>query len=157
MLTSFNGNPPTISIVSPICAPTVAIQQPSSSRTSTHLNSQPLSVHPFCLKFISNKITKCQGCRKNFRSFSSCVLHPPSDLIFSRLECRPFVRPDGTIQVPATPSNYHYHLELSCVQAASPGLTTINLTIPDDVKLKLRDCHKLALLSKFGVYIASAY
>ena len=55
------------------------------------------------------------------------------------------------VQVPAKPGNSHYHLNLACLEAAAPGIP-IQLEVPEDVKVKLLDCHKLVLLSQFGLY-----
>ena len=59
---------------------------------------------------------------------------------------------DRTVQVPSNPSNSHYHLDVRCLQAVSPGVP-LKLVVPEDVKIKLKDCHKLLLLSNFGLSI----
>jgi hypothetical protein len=67
--------------------------------------------HPFTLKFLTARITKCQGCKQLFRSSEHT---PPHDLIVARLECRPFVAPDGAVKVSTTAKNSHYHLCIQC-------------------------------------------
>jgi hypothetical protein len=121
---------PSISIVSPITAPSISIAStvmPSStaytasSLSRSHFSisvpdnsvlsntSMPvnhiMSMSPFNAKFITDRIMKCQGCRKNFRSVSGSKLPPPLDLIVSRMERRPFVRPDGSVYIPTNHSN----------------------------------------------------
>ena len=98
------SSPPSVSIESPITASSVSI-------APAHI----ISKDPFCAKFITERITKCQGCRSNFRHFAACSLYPPADLIACRLERRPFIGPDGSVKVPTTPRNLHYHLDSACL------------------------------------------
>lgn len=80
-----------------------------------------VSQNPFTLKFITSRISKCQGCKMLFRSGSS--LQPPQDLIVSRLECRPFVAPDGSVKVSSTAKNAHYHLRFECLTKADSSFS----------------------------------
>jgi hypothetical protein len=168
---------PSISIVSPITAPSISIAStvmPSSgactsSSSGSHFSisfpdnsvlsntSMPvnhiMSMSPFNAKFITDRIMKCQGCRKNFRSVSGSKLPPPLDLIVSRMERRPFVRPDGSVHIPTNHSNSHYHLSMACLKAASPGNKQLQFVVPDEIIDKLSHSHKLALFSNFGIRI----
>ena len=92
-----------------------------------------------------------QGCKMLFRSGSS--LQPPQDLIVSRLECRPFVAPDGSVKVSSTAKNSHYHLRFECLTKADSSFSPQCLVIPDNVKEKLSDLHKQHLLNTFNITV----
>ena len=65
---------------------------PYSSYTGHQLHSfpttqtvykSPVPNHPFVLKFITSRISKCQGCKQQFRQAAKQSLNPPHDLSFS--------------------------------------------------------------------------
>ena len=70
------------------------------------------------------------------------------DLIVSRLECRPFVAPDGSVKVLKTPKNSNYHLSISCLRKAD---TCDALLLPEEIKTALGHSHKQLLSSEFGL------
>ena len=106
---------------------------------NTHSVSSP---HPFTLKFITNRISKCQGCGYKFKEGDS-VLQPPYDLIVARLECRPYFNKQKQEMVtPRTPSNAYYHLSTPCIIAGDPLFDPQRMVIPPDVADKLQDAHK---------------
>ena len=74
---------------------------------------------PFTLKFITNKIHKCQGCKESLRMPDNSLPTAPDDLIAYRMERRPFVATDGVVKIPAKPSASHYHLKMECLTAAA--------------------------------------
>ena len=76
-----------------------------STNSSLQTIYEPSTMHPFTLKFITPRITKCQGCKSSFRSPPSNSLQPPHDLIVARLECHPFVGSDGSVKVSSTAKN----------------------------------------------------
>ena len=108
---------------------------------------------PFTLKFITSRISKCQGCKGLLMSGTSLPL-PPYDLIVSRMECRPYMSPEKFMKVPKTPSNAHYHLSMECLLAADPEFSPHDLELPADVKERLSMQHKRHLSSYFNYTIA---
>ena len=125
-----------------------------SMPTTTICN--PLPVHfspfPFTLKFLSNRIQKCQGCQLKFRQHGVSVV-APHDLIVSHLEQRPYKNALGELITPLAPSNAHYHLELGCVMAADNTFTPSALSVPQSVLCQLQACHREKLLAKFDISI----
>ena len=120
----------------------------------THCIGNPVpSPYPFIAKFITARITKCQGCGHNIRA-GNTDLQPPHDLIVSHLECRPYYNKHRQeICTPNSPSNAHYHLNYYCIQAAEPTFCGINLSIPDDIKGKLKQTHKDFILNQIGLNV----
>lgn len=111
------------------------------------------SPHPFTLKFITNRISKCQGCGYKFREGES-VIQPPYDLVVARLECRPYFNKQKQEMVtPRTASNAHYHLSMPCIIAGDPLFDPQRMVIPPDVADKLQDAHKCYLSVYFNVFI----
>ena len=124
---------------------------PYSSYTGHQLHSfpttqtvykSPVPNHSFVLKFITSRISKCQGCKQQFRQAAKQSLNPPHDLIVSRLEQQPFVASDGSVKVSSTPSNSHYHLKMQCLLNADPNFTIDTLIIQEDVKEKFLPVRK---------------
>ena len=156
------GTTQTSSVMS---TPFISTFQPSISTGSTIMmplsfqpqpSATPLPVHfspfPFTLKFLSNRIKKCQGCQLQFRQPGVSVV-APHDLIVSRLEQRPYKNALGELITPLVPSNAHYHLELGRVMTADNTFTPSALSVPQSVLFQLQACHKENLLAKFGISI----
>ena len=124
--------------------------RPPNRPTSLETVYEPsTSAHPFTLKKITARMKKGQGCKE---LFSVSSRQPPNDLIVSRLECRPFVAPDGSVKVPSSPKNSHYHLAKECLTNTDPSFTPSMLFVPDDVKTALSQHHK-DVLRKFGLQV----
>ena len=94
------------------------IHHPNSNSLQTVYASSDTS-HPFTFKFMTSRISKCQGCKGSLKTAEGTLPQPPDDLIVSRMECRPFVAPDGTVKVPSKLSAVHYHFKMECLSAAS--------------------------------------
>ena len=77
---------------------------------------------------------------------------PPSDLIVSRMECRPFVTPGGSVKVPAKPSAAHYHLNKHCPTVADVNFDPNSVVLLPDVKRGLKPKH-YRVLSEFGLRV----
>ena len=105
--------------------------------------------NPFTLKFITNRISKCQGCKGSLRMPDNSLPTPPNDLIVSRMECRPFVAPDRSVKVPSKPSASHYHLSNECLTAADANFDPKAIVLPPDVKRRLTPQH-YSMLSELG-------
>jgi len=101
---------------------------------------------PFSLKFITNRISKCQGCKGSLKRSDNSLPMPPNDLIVSRMERRPFVAPDGTVRLPSKSSASHYHLKMECLTAACASFDPRDIVTPPDVSKRLTPQH-FAILS----------
>ena len=123
--------------------------QPEFSGLQTVYKTSDTS--PFTFKFINNRISKCQGCKSSLRMPDNSLPMVPDDLIVCRMECRPFIAPDGTVKVPSKPSAAHYHLKLECLSAASPGFEPSAIVLPAEVRQNLKPLHH-AVLAKFGIH-----
>ena len=81
-------------------APRYAGIPPAQETSSLQTVYEPPRVNnnPFTLKFITNRITKCQGCKSSLRNPDNSLPTSPQDLIVARLECRPYVAADGSVK-----------------------------------------------------------
>ena len=123
----------------------------SNSTPMSHSTPSVYSQHPFTGKFITGRISKCQGCGNKFRAVNP-EIRPPFDLIVSRLECRPyFCKQKQEVTTPKTPSNSHYHADFSCIRSADPTFQSTQLVIPPEVQSKLLPVHKEHLRWQFGL------
>ena len=145
-------------VASPTVSPSVTIGTMAMPVT-LNVNSfcsrtgcQTESPYPFTLKFINNRIQKCQGCKLDFCQ-SSSILQPPHDLIVARLERRPFVNTTGDLSTPWKPSHAHYHLDMGCIRAADNTFVPSSLAIPPSVEMQLLPSHKDKLQAKFGLKV----
>ena len=118
----------------------------------SRIGCQTESPYPFTLKFINNRIQKCQGCKLDFRQ-SSLILQPPHDLIVAGLGRRPFVNTVGDLSTPWKPSHAHYHLDMGCIRAANNAFMLSSLAIPPSVEMQLLPSHKDKLQAKFGLKV----
>ena len=50
--------------------------------------------------------------------------------------------PDGSVKVPSTPSNAHYHLRKACLTSAEPCFDPNTIVLSKDVSKKLTTEHK---------------
>ena len=110
---------------------------------------------PFALKFVTKRITRCQGCKQNIREDDDNLPLPPYDLIIARMEQRPFVTGDGFVKVPSKMSNSHYHLRWECLQLADPTFNPANIVTPSDVRAKLTTTSQRILTRKVSLLSGS--
>ena len=125
---------------------------PSTQETSslqTVYEPPRVNNNPFTLKFITNRITKCQGCKGSLQSPDNSLPTLPQDLIVAQLECRPYVAADGSAKVLNKPSCAHYHLKMDCLVAADVKFKPCNIVVPLDVRKCLKSEHQ-ELLNDFG-------
>lgn len=122
---------------------TSSLSQPNSSNALETVFEPTTSAYPFTVKKMTARIKKCQGCKQLFQDSSS------SNLVVSRLECRPFVSPDGSVKVPKTPKNSHYHLSMECLTNADPSFHPQKLQLPNELKVTLSG-EQMDSLRKFG-------
>jgi len=106
--------------------------------------------NPFTLKLITNKISRCQGCKGSLRMPDNSQPTSPDDLIVCRMEHRPFVASDGAVKVPAKPSTSHYHLKMECLTEAAANFDPNSIVLPPDVQKNLTPQH-YTVLSEFGL------
>lgn len=144
--TSFHSQPQNYSPSGPMTSPysTPTLTRPDSSKTLQTVYESSSSEHPFTVKKMNARIKKCQGCKQEFQDSST------NTLIVSRLERRPFVAPDGSVKVPASAKNSHYHLSMNCLTNADPSFLPQNLQLPNELKAVL-SVEQLSILAKFGV------
>ena len=141
---------PTGGYWTPFHSTTSPPQSCSNSRSCQVVYEQSQSSNPFTLKFMTNRIMKCQGCKGSLQLDDNSIPPPPHDLVVSRLEYRPFVTPEGTVKVPTKPSCSHYHLNVKCLTTADPNFRPQSIVLPPDVKRSLKD-HHYTVLSTFGL------
>ena len=113
----------------------------------------PHCTNPFTFKFMTNRISKCQGCKETLQLLDNSLPLPPNDLILSRAENRPFVAPDGSTKIPTKPSVYHYHFKKDCIEATGVKFDPCMFVMPDDVKERLTIQH-VSMLSSHGVTVS---
>jgi hypothetical protein len=122
-------------------------QQRSFSSNALQTVYEPsTSAHPFIVKKMNARVKKCQGCKHEFHDSS------PDNLIVSRLEYRPFVTPDGSVKVPTSAKNSHYHLSMECLTNADASFHPRSLQLPNDLKANLSR-KQMDTLTKFGLLI----
>ena len=73
---------------------------------------------PFTLKFINNRVSRCQGCKGLLKCGSVLPLPFGS-----------FMTPEKSVKTPKIPSNSHYHLRMECLLAVDPGFKSKWLSI----------------------------
>ena len=106
---------------------------------------------PFFIRFIAGNIRMCQGCRSSLRSIDGGIPQPPFDLAIARFERRSYRDKNGELKTPVRDQAAHYHLNVSCVKAASPCFIPAKLVIPSDILSSLSATHKEYLRLMFGV------
>ena len=112
-------------------------------------NSIP-NVNPFRLKQMNFRIKVCQGCRGPLQSSSGTVTDAPIDFCVARKERRTYKDPQmGQVCTPTRESDAHYHLWVSCIQAAEPSFVPCLQVISDG--LPLTKCHKNYITKDFGL------
>ena len=110
-------------------------------------NSIP-NVNPFRLKKMNFRIKVCQGCRGPLQSSSGTVTDAPIDFCVARKERWTYKDPQmGQLCTPTRESDAHYHLRVSCIQAAEPSFVPCLLVISDG--LPLTECHKNYITKDF--------
>ena len=112
-------------------------------------NSIP-NVNPFRLKQMDLRIKFCQRCRGPLQLSSGTVTDAPFDFCVARKERRTYKDPQtGQLCTPTRESDSHYHLRVSCIQAAEPSFMPCSLVIPHG--LPLTECHKNYIAKEFGL------
>ena len=107
---------------------------------------------PFQLKFLTPLIKVCAGCRKPYnRSADGKSPPPPMDLILVRKEQHMYYNNVYGRQQLSSPSNVHYHANLSCLCQRCPNFDPNTVEVPDDVQAKLLPIHMLFLVQALGV------
>ena len=134
----------------PMRSPVNSFNQGNFGSTQTVYEPPQDTKNPFILKFISNRIHKCQGCKESLCMPDNSLPTAPDDLIACRMERRPFVATDGAVKIPAKSSASHYHLKMECLTAAAANFDPKGIVLPSDVKKNLTSQH-YAMLSKFGL------
>ena len=96
------------------------------------------SITKIHLKQMNFRIKVCQGCRRPLQSSSGTVTQAPFDFCVARKERQTYKDPQtGQLCTPTRESDAHYHLRVSCIQAAEPSFVPCSLVIPNGVPQKL--------------------
>jgi len=94
------------------------------------------------MRFIEGNIRMCQGCKGSLKCANGSLLAPPFDLCCARAEKHSFRDSNEILITPNKEQPSHYHINLLCIQAASPSFVPSNIFIPPDVIPKLSTIHK---------------
>jgi hypothetical protein len=116
--------------------------------------SSPFENSGFFLKWVSRRISACQGkCQRPMRNEEGRIYPPPYDICLARKERRWYNSPaDGTRKL-GKEGDCHYHLKKSCVGKADPPYQGENIVIPPQVRVRLTQIHKDVLRKEFGLNI----
>ena len=141
--------PPPVTSVAPggIYTSPLNIQPQVLSPSSTSVPN----TNPFYVRFIEGNIRKCQGCKGFLRDSNGGIPAPPFDVCTARAERRTFRDAAGFLRIPQREQPAHYHLNLSCIRAVSPGFVPASLVVPDDIRQTLNTVHTEYLRLVFGV------
>ena len=124
--------------------------QPSTSVSTVTSNC------PFEIKFLTPAIKICAGCRKGYARASdgkNC-LPPPNDLCLVHKEQHLYYNvPNGRQQLSSL-SNVHYHANMECLKVRFANFVPSAVLVPNDLKHKLLEEHKVFLLQTFNITIA---
>ena len=108
-------------------------------------NSIP-NVNPFRLKQMNFWIKVCQGCRGPHQSSLGTVTEASIDFCVASKERRTYKDPQtGQLCTLTRESDAHYHLRVSCIQAAEPSFVPSSLVIPDGLPLPAQSATKTTL------------
>ena len=107
---------------------------------------------PFEVKFLTGYIKICAGCRNGYaRSPNGKVLPAPLDLCLVHKEQHVYYNVINNRQQLSSPSNVHYHVDVSCVRLRYPDFNPQAVQIPPDVRMRLQPAHKVMLYQTFGI------
>ena len=114
-------------------------------------NSIP-NVNPFRLKQMNFRMIVCQGCRGQLQSSSGTVSDVPFDFCVARKEQRTYKDSQtGQPSRPSRESDAHYHLRVSCIQAAEPSFVPCSNSLVIADGLPLTQCHQNYITKEFGL------
>ena len=112
---------------------------------------QPQSNPFFVVKFLSKQIRICQGCRSGYqRGLNGDPLPPPYDIIIGHFERQQYSDQVTGLTRLSRETCAHYHAFPQCIHAKFPEFQPTELSIPDEVFMKLNATHKSFLNSTFG-------
>ena len=112
----------------------------------------PDSMSPFLIKFRTERIRRCAGCKRDFPTFlNGCVPNAPYDIVVSRKEFDYFVNPHTQqMQLTWDAADKHYHVNASCVRARNPAFLNSKLEITAEVRPHLPQVHMHYISTYFG-------
>ena len=79
---------------------------------------------------------------------------PPNDLCLVHKEQHMYYNVANARQQSSSLSNVHYHANVECPRARFANFEPSTVEVPDDLKPKLLEAHKLFLFQTFGIKIA---
>ena len=130
----------------------LSLDMPVHFMTKQHLFHQaPLKKTEFFLKWVSRRITVCQGkCQRPMRDEQGRIYPPPYDLCLARKERRSFRSPLDGMKKLGKGSDCHYHFKRSCVENGDPPYQGERIIIPPEVSVRMTQAHKDILKTEFG-------
>ena len=130
----------------------LSLDMPVHFMTKQHLFHQaPLKKTEFFLKWVSKRITVCQGkCQRPMRDEQGRIYPPPYDLCLARKERRSFRSPLDGMKKLGKGSDCHYHFKRSCVENGDPPYQGERIIIPPEVSVRMTQAHKDILKTEFG-------
>ena len=108
---------------------------------------------PFEVKFLTPAIKICAGCRKGYARApdEKGCLPPPNDLCLVHKEQHLYYNIVNGRQQLSSLSNVHYHANVTCPKSRFPSFDPHAVQVPDEIKPKLLEVHKVFLHKTFGI------
>ena len=108
---------------------------------------------PFEVKFLTPAIKICAGCRKGYARApdGKGCLPPPNDLCLVHKEQHLYYNIVNGRQQLSSLSNVHYHANVTCSKSRFPSFDPHAVQVPDEIKPKLLEVHKVFLHKTFGI------
>jgi len=138
-----------------VTAPFSAVSMPPLGAVNYLSQRQANPLHPqsnpFFVKFLTKQIKVCQGCRSGYqRGLNGDALPPPYDIVIGHFERQQYSYQVTGITRLSRETCAHYHAFPQCILAKFPNFQPTELSIPNEVLLKLNATHKSFLNSTFG-------
>ena len=111
-----------------------------------------ISKKPFIVKFKTNQIKVCQGCRQNCEGQNDAM-----GLVVARAERRLVSNLVTGSQFLGRESNSHYHLSMQCLRKADSTFMSKDLVIPEEVISKVSSMQKMYLATFLMLYMYKLY
>jgi hypothetical protein len=116
---------------------------PQASTSSSPQGLTPFEGTGFFFKWVTRRITVCQGkCGRPMRTQNGSLFSPPYDLCIARKEQRSYCK-NGQKHLGRVRDS-HYHFKKSCVPDAS------SIEVPGDVRARWGKNHRTQLENEFG-------
>ena len=110
----------------------------------------------FEIKFLTPAIKICAGCRKGYdrASDGKNCLPSPNDLCLVHKEQHLYYNVLNGWQQLSSLSDVHYHADVECPSVQLADFVASAILVPNDLKHKLLEEHKVLLFQTFNITIA---